>query len=1486
MGLFTNTPVASGPILPDPSWWMQRDFTRKYHAQVFQQELAFRERLAHMYASPSSHELLQQDFSKSSNQILQQEYSTNLQWNSSKSPDSVLPKQPGWSSFCEVDSKTEVLEKCNFIDKKVLMSKELKEGSDNGREENLEQQKIQTEQQQQERDISDDLEKQEKSRKNDSIPFNECQISLKSNQLTTEECLTCNKVFKSQKDFESHLAERKHAKQLSQIICVQALSEVKDGSKKCENAGEKKLISIDSRLLVKDNVEKILEKELDEKVKYNGDLVAKEDNVGMKENAELNEQQQIMVGAMPSKLWSSNYVTGDEQKCSEKPVWKARDDKDLGPKINEVDMKENAELIDQHQMKEGNSKQQKVQIEQHLTEDSSNQQNPQIEQQMVEGGMPSLKSNQSRTEECVACNKVFKSQDDFKSHLAGKKHAKQLLERVKCIKALSEVKGDSKKCENAGKEILMSIDSGLLVKDNVEKRSEKELVEKVRYNGDLVAKEDKVGMKEIGELNEQQQIMVDAMPSKLCKRSSNLSELRIKNCKISYVKGDEQKNSENKPVWKAEDDKDFGAKINEVDMKENAELIDQHQMKEGNSKQQKVQIEQQMAEGNSKQQSLQMEQQMTEGNSKQQSPQMKQQMTEGNSKQQSPQMKQQMTEGNSKQQSLQMEQQMKSNKSRTEECVACNKVFSSQEDFKSHLAGRKHAKQVQRIKCIKVLSEVKDDSKKCENAGEKILINIDSGLPVKDNMEKRLEKELVGKVKYNGDLVAKEDKVGMQENSELNEQQQIMVGAMPSKLCKSSSNLSELSVKNCKISYVKRDEQKSSENKPVWKAKDDKDLGSKINEVDMKENTELIDQHQMKEGNSKQKKLQIEQQMIEGHSKQQNPQMEQQMMEGETPSLKSNQLRTEECVACNKVFNSQDDFKSHLAGKKHAKQLLQRTTCVKALSEVKDDSKKCENAVEKILISIDSELLVKDNIEKRLEKELAEKVRYNGDLVIKEDKVGMKENAELNEQQQIMAGAIPSNLCKRSSNLSELSIENCKLSYVKCDEQKSSENKPVWKAKYDEDLGAKINEVDMKENEELIDRHQMKEGISKQQKVQIEQQMIEGNSKQQKPQMDQQMLGGGTTSKEYGESLNSNPLKIKECVMCNIALQVQDAFEVHLSGRKHAKQLKKMETKVVREVADDSDFDTKSNKVGIKETDEHELEQMNTRGVSSKVCKMLSNASQVSIEECKISREKDDVDISDKNKLVWKVKDDRNLDAKRNRVDMKENAELNEQCLLKEGNSEQQNFQYEQKMNEGKSKQQKLQMEEQMKEENSKTQKLQMKQQIMENGLRKKQHERLTSEQLKVNGYMMCNTALNFQGDSEAELARRKHAKQLKKMENKLVWKVTDKRDLCSKTNNFVMKETTVLSEKQHMKGMKETAELSEKQHMKEGCMSSKICKNLSNASQLSINQFKIPITKDKVDKGAINQPVRKVNQQQWMRKTNTKQQKLQTEQQLQEKHN
>ncbi|GLJ28122.1 hypothetical protein SUGI_0552400 [Cryptomeria japonica] len=91
-------------------------------------------------------QLLQQDFSKSSNQILQQEYSTNLQWNSSKSPDSVLPKQPEWSSFCEVDPKTEILEKCNFIDKKVLMSKGLKEGSGNGRGENLEQQKIQTEQ--------------------------------------------------------------------------------------------------------------------------------------------------------------------------------------------------------------------------------------------------------------------------------------------------------------------------------------------------------------------------------------------------------------------------------------------------------------------------------------------------------------------------------------------------------------------------------------------------------------------------------------------------------------------------------------------------------------------------------------------------------------------------------------------------------------------------------------------------------------------------------------------------------------------------------------------------------------------------------------------------------------------------------------------------------------------------------------------------------------------------------------------------------------------------------------------------------------------------------------------------------------------------------------------------------------------------------------------------------------------------------------------
>ena len=222
-------------------------------------------------------------------------------------------------------------------------------------------------------------------------------------------------------------------------------------------------------------------------------------------------------------------------------------------------------------------------------------------------------------------------------------------------------------------------------------------------------------------------------------------------------------------------------------------------------------------------------------------------------------------------------------------------------------------------------------------------------------------------------------------------------------------------------------------------------------------------------------------------------------------------------------------------------------------------------------------------------------------------------------------------------------------------------------------------------------------------------------------------------------------------------------------------------------------------------------------------------------------------------KSVWKAKDDKDLGAKINEVDLKENTEFINQHQMKEGVS--------------------------------KTQKFKMKQEIMENGLKNKQHESF-SEQLKVNDYAICNTVLNFHGDSEVELSRRKQVKQLKNMENKTVWKVTDKRHMCSKSDMFLLNKTTKQSEKQHMQGMretaelsdkhqmegmKETAELSEKQNMKEDSIPSKICKNSSNASQLSSNEFKIPIMKDNADKGAMNQSVQRVNDQQWMRKTNTK---------------
>ncbi|KAH9312849.1 hypothetical protein KI387_027884, partial [Taxus chinensis] len=116
---------------------------------------------------------------KRSGQILQTDSSKKLKQDSSRSIDSGLPERPGWCYLCEVDCKTEVVLKDHILGKKHQRMLKLEDGSGDRRERDSKQRKLQTEQQQQKRDVIDNHEKNEKQGK-------KCKRSSNTNQLTVE----------------------------------------------------------------------------------------------------------------------------------------------------------------------------------------------------------------------------------------------------------------------------------------------------------------------------------------------------------------------------------------------------------------------------------------------------------------------------------------------------------------------------------------------------------------------------------------------------------------------------------------------------------------------------------------------------------------------------------------------------------------------------------------------------------------------------------------------------------------------------------------------------------------------------------------------------------------------------------------------------------------------------------------------------------------------------------------------------------------------------------------------------------------------------------------------------------------------------------------------------------------------------------------------------------------------------------------------------
>ncbi|GLJ36535.1 hypothetical protein SUGI_0734080 [Cryptomeria japonica] len=235
--------------------------TQQYPQQISQQGIAFME---------THNQVLQLKSGKRSTQILQPESSKKLKQDNSKSPNSQLRESSGWCSLCQIDCQKEIVLKHHMLGKKhrQLLNK-LKEG-----------------------EIIGNVEENEKQVKEGDAPQKKRKRSSNTNQQTVK-CNTCDKVFITQDSFESHIAGKKHVKQLKIMESSKVSSKVKDDSKKCAGADGNELISTESGLLAEDDMKKRAKYKHSGKAKDDSDSGAINDKFDMKANTELKDQQQM-----------------------------------------------------------------------------------------------------------------------------------------------------------------------------------------------------------------------------------------------------------------------------------------------------------------------------------------------------------------------------------------------------------------------------------------------------------------------------------------------------------------------------------------------------------------------------------------------------------------------------------------------------------------------------------------------------------------------------------------------------------------------------------------------------------------------------------------------------------------------------------------------------------------------------------------------------------------------------------------------------------------------------------------------------------------------------------------------------------------------------------------------------------------------------------------------------------------------------------------
>ncbi|GLJ08345.1 hypothetical protein SUGI_0086840 [Cryptomeria japonica] len=424
---------------------LRQDFTRKYHEQVAELEIAFRQRLYQLHLQAISQ-----------NEV---KPGKKMQQESSRPVDLGLPEQTGSCSLCKADDNTENdLQKHILGKKHQCMFENWKQGSGDGREGNLMQKKTQDKQSQQEIDIADNLHKRKKQMKEERMLSQKLRKdSSRSVDSKLPEglgwCSVCEVDCNTQKVLKRHILGKKHQSKIKMF--KQGSGSRSIGSKLPERPGWCSLCEVDCntrRVLKRHNLGKKHQSAI--KMLEQGSEDGKEANSKQqKSHAEQKQQEkdvinnldkgekQMKEGGICSTKMQQDDSTSLDSGLPEQSGWcslcevNCNTEKGLEQHILAKKHQSMLKKLGQGLAggREENSKQQKSLIEQKQHErdiiDNLRKQEKQITKEDI--SHKDLQNDSSRSLDsgfpknpgwCTLCEVECTSEKNLKKHILGKKH--------------------------------------------------------------------------------------------------------------------------------------------------------------------------------------------------------------------------------------------------------------------------------------------------------------------------------------------------------------------------------------------------------------------------------------------------------------------------------------------------------------------------------------------------------------------------------------------------------------------------------------------------------------------------------------------------------------------------------------------------------------------------------------------------------------------------------------------------------------------------------------------------------------------------------------------------------------------------------------------------------------------------------------------------------------------------------------------------------